>query len=215
MEPSDGSQGCIVLYVDDDETSLEYFDRVFRDDFTILTADNAAAAYRLLREFQGQIAVLLADQRMPDEEGLDFLQRASQIHPGAVRILTTGYAENEAISAALISSLIATCVTKPWDMAKLQTILERACELYTQRRKQKTRRAAKPESARNPHSAPGVGLRTVEEIARYLNVDKFTVYRLITNDNLPGFKVGGQWRFKQESVDAWLASKLNMRTWRK
>lgn len=54
-------------------------------------------------------------------------------------------------------------------------------------------------------------LLTVDEVARYLNVDKFTIYRLITQGKLPAFKVGGQWRFKQELIDEWLECKSNLR----
>ncbi|HEU4638577.1 MAG TPA: helix-turn-helix domain-containing protein, partial [Candidatus Binatia bacterium] len=54
-------------------------------------------------------------------------------------------------------------------------------------------------------------LRTLEQVARYLNVDKFTVYRLITQKKIPAFKVGNQWRFKQEMVDAWLVAKANIK----
>lgn len=54
-------------------------------------------------------------------------------------------------------------------------------------------------------------LLTPDEVARYLNVDKFTIYRLITQEKLPAFKVGGQWRFKQELIDEWLECKSNLR----
>src|SRR3990170_3021605 len=54
-------------------------------------------------------------------------------------------------------------------------------------------------------------LRTLEQVARYLNVDKFTVYRLITQKKIPAFKVGNQWRFKQEMIDAWLMAKANIK----
>ena len=36
------------------------------------------------------------------------------------------------------------------------------------------------------------------------SVNRFTVYRLISQKKIPAFKVGGQWRFKQEMIDAWL-----------
>ena len=48
-------------------------------------------------------------------------------------------------------------------------------------------------------------LLTLEQVADYLNVNKFTVYRLMAQKELPAFKVGKQWRFKQELIDAWLA----------
>jgi excisionase family DNA binding protein len=53
-------------------------------------------------------------------------------------------------------------------------------------------------------------LLTTEEVARYLKVDKFTVYRLLTQRKIPAFKVGGQWRFKKKLIDAWLLENSNM-----
>jgi excisionase family DNA binding protein len=53
-------------------------------------------------------------------------------------------------------------------------------------------------------------LLTIQEVARYLNVNRFTVYRLIRQKKIPAFKVGGQWRFKQEMIDAWLAEHSTM-----
>jgi len=53
-------------------------------------------------------------------------------------------------------------------------------------------------------------LLTTEQVARYLKVDKFTVYRLVTQRKIPAFKVGGQWRFKKKLIDAWLLENSNM-----
>jgi excisionase family DNA binding protein len=47
-------------------------------------------------------------------------------------------------------------------------------------------------------------LLTVEELAKYFKVNKFTVYRLLAQKRIPAFKVGGQWRFKKETIEAWL-----------
>jgi excisionase family DNA binding protein len=49
---------------------------------------------------------------------------------------------------------------------------------------------------------------TVEQLAKYLNINKFTVYRLLAQKQLPGFKVGNQWRFKKETIEAWLMKNL-------
>lgn len=54
-------------------------------------------------------------------------------------------------------------------------------------------------------------LITVEQVAGYLSVDKFTVYRLIAKKEIPAFKVGSQWRFKRSLIDAWLVRKSNFR----
>lgn len=45
---------------------------------------------------------------------------------------------------------------------------------------------------------------TVREVARYLNVDEKTVYRLVARGDLPGFKVAGTWRFKKFDLDDWI-----------
>jgi excisionase family DNA binding protein len=53
-------------------------------------------------------------------------------------------------------------------------------------------------------------LLTLEQVAQYLNVDKFTVYRLLAQKQLPAFKVGNQWRFKRKMIEAWLAKNSNL-----
>jgi excisionase family DNA binding protein len=54
-------------------------------------------------------------------------------------------------------------------------------------------------------------LLTTEQVARYLKVDKFTVYRLVTQKKIPAFKVGSQWRFKKKMIDTWLMRNSNIR----
>ena len=54
-------------------------------------------------------------------------------------------------------------------------------------------------------------LLTTEQVANYLKIDKFTVYRLVAQKKLPAFKVGSQWRFNQRMVEAWLIKNLNIR----
>lgn len=52
-------------------------------------------------------------------------------------------------------------------------------------------------------------LLTTEQVAHYLKVDKFTVYRLITQKKIPAFKVGNQWRFKKSLLEKWLKANIN------
>jgi excisionase family DNA binding protein len=53
-------------------------------------------------------------------------------------------------------------------------------------------------------------LLTTAQVAEYLKVDKFTVYRLVTQKNIPAFKVGNQWRFDKNIIDAWLLKNSNL-----
>jgi excisionase family DNA binding protein len=52
-------------------------------------------------------------------------------------------------------------------------------------------------------------LLTVKQVADYLKIDKFTVYRLVTQGKLPAYKVGSQWRFNRKLLDRWLRQNLN------
>ena len=53
-------------------------------------------------------------------------------------------------------------------------------------------------------------LLSADQVARYLKVDKFTVYRLVSQKKIPAFKVGNQWRFKRRMIDAWLIENSNI-----
>jgi len=53
-------------------------------------------------------------------------------------------------------------------------------------------------------------LLSADQVARYLKVDKFTIYRLVSQKKIPAFKVGNQWRFKRRMIDAWLLKNSNL-----
>ena len=47
---------------------------------------------------------------------------------------------------------------------------------------------------------------TRREVAEYLKVQARTIYRLVANREIPGFKVGGSWRFGKSEIDQWTES---------
>jgi two-component system probable response regulator PhcQ len=119
-----------VLYVDDEEMSLKYFTRAFRGQFQILTAANAKEAYQLLEQQRDKIALIMTDQRMPGEQGVQFLGRARALHPAAIRILTTAYSDLEVAIDAVNSGAIYKYITKPWEVPDLEVTLKRALEFF-------------------------------------------------------------------------------------
>lgn len=52
-------------------------------------------------------------------------------------------------------------------------------------------------------------LLTTEQVAEYLKVDKFTIYRLVAQKKMPAFRVGSQWRFKKSVIEDWLMRNSN------
>lgn len=53
---------------------------------------------------------------------------------------------------------------------------------------------------------------TLKEVAEYLKLAEKTAYRLAAEGKLPGFKVGGSWRFKREDVERWIDQQKGLAT---
>ena len=47
-------------------------------------------------------------------------------------------------------------------------------------------------------------MMTIDEVAAYMQVSRFTVYRLVKEHAIPGTKIGRQWRFQKEDIDQWV-----------
>ena len=215
MEPPYDYQKCAILYVDDEEKSFKYFTRAFGDKFKILSAANASDGYRLLEQHRDEIALLITDQRMPGEKGVELLQRAQRLHPKAIRILTTAYSDFDVAIDAVNSGAISKYVTKPWDIPQLEMVLKQVCEFFTAQRERdlvlEVKSSEQQEVITTDRGAEFADLQTPDQVARYLHVNKFTIYRLANQKKLPAFKVGNQWRFKRAIIDAWLMAKSNAR----
>ncbi len=52
------------------------------------------------------------------------------------------------------------------------------------------------------------GILTIKEVAEYLKVTERTIYRLAAAKKIPGFKLGGTWRFRRSDLDEWIAASL-------
>ncbi|MBU2877073.1 methylation-associated defense system helix-turn-helix domain-containing protein MAD1 [Aliiglaciecola lipolytica] len=51
---------------------------------------------------------------------------------------------------------------------------------------------------------------TLKEVAEYLKLTEKTAYRLAADKKLPGFKVGGSWRFKKEDLEKWIEAQKDI-----
>ena len=117
-----------VLIVDDEPDILRSFRFNYEDEFEVLTADSGAAALELLA--QHQPAVIVADQRMPNMDGTEFLKRSLEASPESVRIILTGYTDMDALVDAVNGSQIYRYVSKPWDSEEMRITLKRAIEMH-------------------------------------------------------------------------------------
>jgi two-component system, response regulator PhcR len=123
-----------ILYVDDEEMALKYFSQTFSKDFNVITSNSVASARKILDEQNDDIAVLLTDQRMPNETGVDLLKYARKEYPHIIRLLTTAYTDiNDAIDAVNTGGIY-RYITKPWDIKNLNEQLYNAFYLYHAKR---------------------------------------------------------------------------------
>jgi len=111
-----------ILAVDDEPAVLAAVARDLRrgfgERFRILRATSGQEALDLLGEIRtrgDQVALLIADQRMPGLPGTEYLVRARTIVPDAKRVLLTAYADTEAAIAAINEVALDYYLLKPWD----------------------------------------------------------------------------------------------------
>jgi len=118
-----------MLVVDDEPDNLDLLYRTFRRDFNVLKADSGAAALDILRS-EGEVAVIISDQRMPEMKGTEFLSKTVPDFPDTVRIILTGFTDVEDLVDAINSGQVYKYITKPWDPDELKGVVQYAADSY-------------------------------------------------------------------------------------
>ena len=111
-----------IITVDDDAEVLLAVERDLRrryaDRYRVLRADSgmtALEALRGLKQRNDAVGLLLADQRMPQMTGVEFLREAMKLYPDSRRVLLTAYADTEAAIRAINEAEVHHYLLKPWD----------------------------------------------------------------------------------------------------
>lgn len=139
-----------LMVVDDEPDNLDLLFRTFRRDFQVFKADSALKALQLLEE-EGEMAVIISDQRMPEMNGTEFLGKTVERFPDTIRILLTGYTDVEDLVEAINSGQVFKYITKPWNPEELKSVIQQASETYNffKQRTNALRRALRRESLYN------------------------------------------------------------------
>ncbi|HKO34911.1 MAG TPA: response regulator [Pyrinomonadaceae bacterium] len=117
-----------ILIVDDEASNLRALERLFRTEYDVLTAGSGADALSLLEHHD--MALLIADQRMPEMSGVELMQRTARLRPHMVRMLLTGYTDVESLIEAINTGHVYKYITKPWNNDDLLMTVARALEHY-------------------------------------------------------------------------------------
>ena len=118
-----------ILVVDDEPDNLDLLYRTFRRDFHVLKADSGINALDVLAA-EGEVAVIISDQRMPEMKGTEFLSKTVPQFPDTVRIILTGFTDIEDLVEAINAGQVYKYITKPWDPSELKAVVQRAAETY-------------------------------------------------------------------------------------
>ncbi len=118
-----------ILVVDDELANLQKLRRTFINRYPVLTAGSGREALELIGK-HNNIAVIVADQRMPDMTGIELLRRTLEPLPHAVRIILTGFTDVEVLMEAINSCKVFRYMVKPWDPPDLLMSVERGLEAH-------------------------------------------------------------------------------------
>ncbi len=112
----------LIFVVDDDPQVLRAVSRdlkkKYRKEYRVISTDSANEALKTLIELKkkgDEIALFLSDQRMPEMQGVDYLEKAAEIYPGARRVLLTAYSDTDAAIKAINEVQLDYYLMKPWD----------------------------------------------------------------------------------------------------
>jgi response regulator RpfG family c-di-GMP phosphodiesterase len=119
-----------ILVVDDEGEILYSLRGLLRKDYNFHTAQSGYEALRVLE--RTPIRVVVADQRMPEMTGVDFLAQIRTRYPDITRLLLTGYADLPAVIGAINQGQVFRYITKPWDTEALRLVLREAVEQHDQ-----------------------------------------------------------------------------------
>jgi thioredoxin reductase (NADPH) len=129
----------VLLTVDDDPAVSRAVARDLRrqygERYRVVRASSGAEALEVLRELKlrgSRVAVLLADYRMPEMSGIEFLEQAMDLFPRARRALLTAYADTDAAIAAINVVDVDHYLLKPWEPPdeKLYPVVDAMIDSY-------------------------------------------------------------------------------------
>ena len=121
-----------VLLVDDEVSNLNALERVLRTEYNVFSATNGEDALAIME--QNDIALVIADHRMPGMTGIELLEQVLQSYPDTVCILLTAYSEEKLLMDAINRVRVHGFLTKPWDPEAVMSTVKRWETLETRRK---------------------------------------------------------------------------------
>ena len=117
-----------ILFVDDEHQILKAINRMFIDtEYRIFLAESGEEALKVLK--QEEIDMIISDIRMPNMDGYQLLKKVKEKHPLVLRIILSGYAQENLVLKALQNNLAKLYLLKPWDNRKFIEVINQIFEV--------------------------------------------------------------------------------------
>jgi response regulator RpfG family c-di-GMP phosphodiesterase len=126
--PESGSRSYGILIVDDEAAILESLELTLGSDYRVHTAISGEVGLEILE--REEIALIISDQVLPSMNGVEFLEKAIELNPRAIRMMLTGYADIGSLARAINEGRIYRFITKPWEPEELRITVKRALEAF-------------------------------------------------------------------------------------
>ena len=119
-----------ILAIDDEVNNLHALKRALRREYNVFSATNGEDALTIME--QNEIALIIADHRMPGMTGLEVLAKTMQKHPDTIRIMLTSYTDEKLLLDAINTAHVHGFLPKPWEPEEIKSIVGEWITAYQQ-----------------------------------------------------------------------------------
>jgi two-component system response regulator HupR/HoxA len=124
-----GTHPYSILIVDDEPAIQESLALTLGEDYQVFTASTGEEGLEILERETG-ISLIIADQVLPSMSGVEFLEKAIERNPQAIRMMLTGYADIRSLARAINEGRIYRYIAKPWEPDEVRLNVKRALEAH-------------------------------------------------------------------------------------
>jgi DNA-binding NtrC family response regulator len=112
-----------VLYVDDEETNVFIMNKLFENDFPLISTMSVIEALELIEQ-DSEIRLVITDMNMPEMSGLELVRKSKPTSASVEFVIVTGDLPNAAMKQAVQDGLIRTCIYRPYNRDQILSLVE-------------------------------------------------------------------------------------------
>lgn len=117
-----------ILVVDDEMSNVNALQRVLKPEYNVFSAINGEDALAIME--QNDIALVIADHRMPGMTGAELLEKTLQKYPNTMRIILTAYMDEKLLLDAINRVQAHAFLTKPWESEQVEFTVKKWIEMH-------------------------------------------------------------------------------------